>query len=45
MYKRQLYELPYLKFAEDSEEYKYMRQRRMDLGLSLIHISEPTRPY
>ncbi len=25
-------ELPYLKFAEDSEEYKYMRQRRMDLG-------------
>ena len=27
-----LYELPYLKFAEDSEEYKYMRQRRMDLG-------------
>ena len=27
-----LEELPYLKFAEDSEEYKYMRQRRMDLG-------------
>ena len=27
-----LAELPYLKFAEDSEEYKYMRQRRMDLG-------------
>ncbi len=27
-----LYELPYLKFAEDSEEYKYMKQRRMDLG-------------
>jgi pyruvate dehydrogenase E1 component len=25
-------ELPYLKFAEDSEEYQYMRQRRMDLG-------------
>jgi len=28
----QLDKLPYLKFAEDSEEYKYMRQRRMDLG-------------
>lgn len=27
-----LAELPYLTFAEDSEEYKYMRQRRMDLG-------------
>ena len=27
-----LADLPYLKFAEDSEEYKYMRQRRMDLG-------------
>ncbi|MDR1994643.1 pyruvate dehydrogenase (acetyl-transferring), homodimeric type, partial [Azonexus sp.] len=25
-------ELPYLKFAEDSAEYQYMRQRRMDLG-------------
>ncbi|MDE2442621.1 MAG: pyruvate dehydrogenase (acetyl-transferring), homodimeric type, partial [Betaproteobacteria bacterium] len=25
-------ELPYLKFAEDSPEYQYMRQRRMDLG-------------
>jgi len=24
--------LPYLKFAEDSEEYKYMQQRRTDLG-------------
>ena len=28
----QLEELPYLTFPEDSEEYKYMRQRRMDLG-------------
>ncbi|MDR1994484.1 pyruvate dehydrogenase (acetyl-transferring), homodimeric type [Azonexus sp.] len=28
----QLDELPYLKFAEDSEEYQYMRQRRLDLG-------------
>jgi pyruvate dehydrogenase E1 component len=28
----QLDELPYLKFAEDSPEYQYMRQRRMDLG-------------
>ncbi len=28
----QLAELPYLKFAEDSPEYQYMRQRRMDLG-------------
>ena len=28
----QIDKLPYLKFAEDSEEYKYMRQRRMDLG-------------
>jgi pyruvate dehydrogenase E1 component len=28
----QLSELPYLKFAEDSEEYKYMRERRMALG-------------
>jgi pyruvate dehydrogenase E1 component len=27
-----LEELPYLKFAEDSPEYKYMMQRRMDLG-------------
>ncbi|PKO90888.1 MAG: pyruvate dehydrogenase (acetyl-transferring), homodimeric type, partial [Betaproteobacteria bacterium HGW-Betaproteobacteria-10] len=27
-----LAELPYLTFAEDSEEYKYMRQRRLDLG-------------
>ncbi len=27
-----LEELPYLKFAEDSPEYQYMRQRRMDLG-------------
>jgi pyruvate dehydrogenase E1 component len=27
-----LEELPYLTFPEDSEEYKYMRQRRMDLG-------------
>jgi pyruvate dehydrogenase E1 component len=27
-----LAELPYLKFAEDSPEYQYMRQRRMDLG-------------
>ncbi|MGB7502552.1 MAG: pyruvate dehydrogenase (acetyl-transferring), homodimeric type [Azonexus sp.] len=27
-----LADLPYLKFAENSEEYKYMRQRRMDLG-------------
>jgi pyruvate dehydrogenase E1 component len=27
-----LEELPYLKFAEDSAEYKYMMQRRMDLG-------------
>ncbi len=25
-------ELPYLKFAEDSPEYQYLRQRRMDLG-------------
>jgi pyruvate dehydrogenase E1 component len=25
-------ELPYLKFPEDSAEYQYMRQRRMDLG-------------
>jgi len=24
--------LPYLKFAEDSDEYKYMQQRRTDLG-------------
>ena len=28
----QIDKLPYLKFPEDSEEYKYMRQRRMDLG-------------
>ncbi|TYC62146.1 pyruvate dehydrogenase (acetyl-transferring), homodimeric type [Zoogloea oleivorans] len=28
----QLAELPYLKFAEDSAEYKYMRERRMELG-------------
>jgi pyruvate dehydrogenase E1 component len=28
----QLEQLPYLNFPEDSEEYKYMRQRRMDLG-------------
>ncbi|MCL2524842.1 MAG: pyruvate dehydrogenase (acetyl-transferring), homodimeric type [Betaproteobacteria bacterium] len=28
----QLEQLPYLKFAEDSEEYQYLRQRRMDLG-------------
>jgi pyruvate dehydrogenase E1 component len=28
----QLEELPYLKFAEDSPEYQYLRQRRMDLG-------------
>ena len=28
----QLAELPYLKFAEDSPEHQYMRQRRMDLG-------------
>ncbi|MFZ1445030.1 MAG: pyruvate dehydrogenase (acetyl-transferring), homodimeric type [Candidatus Dechloromonas phosphoritropha] len=28
----QLEKLPYLTFPEDSEEYKYMRQRRMDLG-------------
>jgi pyruvate dehydrogenase E1 component len=28
----QLEELPYLKFAEDSAEHKYMMQRRMDLG-------------
>ncbi|MDO9597622.1 MAG: pyruvate dehydrogenase (acetyl-transferring), homodimeric type [Azoarcus sp.] len=27
-----LAELPYLKFAEDSAEYKYMRERRMALG-------------
>jgi pyruvate dehydrogenase E1 component len=27
-----LEELPYLKFAEDSAEHKYMMQRRMDLG-------------
>ncbi len=27
-----LADLPYLKFAEDSPEYKYMRQRRMALG-------------
>jgi pyruvate dehydrogenase E1 component len=27
-----LAELPYLKFPEDSEEYQYMRQRRLDLG-------------
>ncbi|TVT48934.1 MAG: pyruvate dehydrogenase (acetyl-transferring), homodimeric type [Denitromonas halophila] len=25
-------DLPYLKFAEDSPEYKYMRERRMELG-------------
>jgi len=25
-------ELPYLKFAEDSPEYQYLRQRRLDLG-------------
>ncbi|MDR2839377.1 MAG: pyruvate dehydrogenase (acetyl-transferring), homodimeric type, partial [Azonexus sp.] len=28
----QIDELPYLKFAEDSEEYQYLRQRRLDLG-------------
>ncbi len=28
----QLYDLPYLKFAEESPELTYMRQRRMDLG-------------
>ncbi|HZX31401.1 MAG TPA: pyruvate dehydrogenase (acetyl-transferring), homodimeric type [Rhodocyclaceae bacterium] len=28
----QLADLPYLKFPEDSEEYKYLLQRRMDLG-------------
>jgi len=28
----QLDELPYLKFAEDSAEYQYMRERRMALG-------------
>ena len=28
----QLAELPYLKFPEDSAEYKYMRERRMALG-------------
>ena len=28
----QLDALPYLKFAEDSPEYQYMRQRRLDLG-------------
>ena len=28
----QLEKLPYLTFPEDSEEYKYMRQRRIDLG-------------
>ena len=28
----QLADLPYLKFAEDSPEYKYMRERRMSLG-------------
>jgi len=28
----QIDKLPYLKFPEDSEEYQYMRQRRMDLG-------------
>jgi len=28
----QLDALPYLKFAEDSEEYRYMRKCRMDLG-------------
>ncbi|MBS1191899.1 MAG: aceE [Rhodocyclaceae bacterium] len=28
----QLGELPYLKFAEDSEEYKYLRDHRMALG-------------
>jgi pyruvate dehydrogenase E1 component len=28
----QLAELPYLKFPEDSAEYKYMRDRRMELG-------------
>ncbi len=28
----QLDALPYLKFAEDSPEYQYLRQRRMDLG-------------
>ena len=27
-----LAELPYLKFAEDSEEYKYIRERRLALG-------------
>ena len=27
-----LAELPYLKFAEDSPEYQYLRQRRLDLG-------------
>ncbi|RLA25899.1 MAG: pyruvate dehydrogenase (acetyl-transferring), homodimeric type, partial [Gammaproteobacteria bacterium] len=29
---KELESLPYLKFAEDSEEYKYMQQRRADLG-------------
>ncbi len=28
----QLDQLPYLKFPEDSAEYQYMRQRRLDLG-------------
>jgi pyruvate dehydrogenase E1 component len=28
----QIDKLPYLKFPEDSDEYQYMRQRRMDLG-------------
>ena len=28
----QLEKLPYLKFPEDSAEYKYMRERRMALG-------------
>ncbi|GFO71832.1 pyruvate dehydrogenase E1 component [Bathymodiolus japonicus methanotrophic gill symbiont] len=29
---KEIESLPYLKFAEDSEEYKYMLQRRTDLG-------------
>jgi len=29
---KEIESLPYLKFAEDSEEYKYMQQRRTDLG-------------
>ena len=31
--------------AEDTAQYERMEQEVVDLGLSLIHISEPTRPY